>query len=125
VLFRPVVEGRDNLPSRGQVIIAANHLSFFDSIVIPLVAGRPVSFLAKAEYFTGRGIKGRIMRTFFRAIDAVPVDRDGHRAAPARDRRRGHGRDPGTVRSGAGRLLRARAPGCASNRQILMKSLYC
>jgi 1-acyl-sn-glycerol-3-phosphate acyltransferase len=83
VLFRPMVEGRDNLPSRGPVIIAANHLSFFDSIVIPLVAGRPVSFLAKAEYFTGRGIKGRAMRTFFRAIDAVPVDRDGHRAAQA------------------------------------------
>jgi 1-acyl-sn-glycerol-3-phosphate acyltransferase len=83
VLFRPVVEGLDNLPPSGPVIIAANHLSFFDSVVIPLVVRRPVSFLAKAEYFTGTGIKGRLTRAFFVAIDAVPVDRGGHRAAQA------------------------------------------
>ena len=82
-LYRPVVEGRDNGPRHGPVILAANHLSFFDSIVIPLVAGRPVSFLAKAEYFHEGGPKGRLKREFFTAIEAVPVERDGHRAAQA------------------------------------------
>lgn len=83
LVFRPVVDGRENLPPTGPVIIASNHLSFFDSIVIPLVARRPVSFLAKVEYFTTGGVKGRLMRRFFRAIEAVPVDRGGHRAAQA------------------------------------------
>lgn len=83
VLYRPVVEGRDNVPRHGPVILAANHLSFFDSIVIPLVAGRSVSFLAKAEYFRGGGPTGRLQRGFFTALEAVPVERGGHRAAQA------------------------------------------
>jgi 1-acyl-sn-glycerol-3-phosphate acyltransferase len=82
-LYRPVVEGRENVPRLGPVIIAANHLSFIDSVVIPLVARRTVSFLAKAEYFRERGAKGRLKRAFFTAIAAVPVERGGHRAARA------------------------------------------
>ncbi|MEZ0091441.1 lysophospholipid acyltransferase family protein [Streptacidiphilus sp. EB129] len=82
-VYRPVVEGRENVPRRGPVIIASNHLSFIDSVVIPLVAPRPVVFLAKAEYFTGTGLKGWLSRAWFTAIDAVPVERGTHRAAQA------------------------------------------
>ncbi|QMU79557.1 1-acyl-sn-glycerol-3-phosphate acyltransferase [Streptacidiphilus sp. PB12-B1b] len=83
LVYRPVVEGRGNVPRRGPVILASNHLSFIDSMVIPLVAPRPVVFLAKAEYFTGTGFKGWLSRSFFTAIDAVPVERGTHRAAQA------------------------------------------
>ncbi|MFJ8357330.1 lysophospholipid acyltransferase family protein [Streptomyces sp. NPDC093984] len=54
LIYRPVIRGRDNVPRRGPVILASNHLSFIDSIVIALLAPRPVHFLAKNEYFTGR-----------------------------------------------------------------------
>ncbi|GAA1251159.1 lysophospholipid acyltransferase family protein [Kitasatospora nipponensis] len=74
-VYRPVVEGLENVPRKGGVILASNHLSFIDSVVIPLTAPRPISFLAKAEYFTGQGLKGRLSRSFFKAIDAVPVQR--------------------------------------------------
>lgn len=81
LVYRPVVEGRENVPLRGPVIIAPNHLSFIDSVVIPLVAPRPVAFLAKAEYFRQRGLRGRVVRAAFTALGAVPVERGGHRAA--------------------------------------------
>ena len=83
LIYRPVVEGRDNVPRQGPVILASNHLSFIDSVVIPLVAPRTVAFLAKAEYWTGTGLSGRITRSFFTAISAVPVERGTHRAAQA------------------------------------------
>jgi 1-acyl-sn-glycerol-3-phosphate acyltransferase len=83
LVYRPVVEGRDNLPARGPVILASNHLSFIDSIVIPLLTPRPVVFLAKAEYFDGRGVKGWLTRSLFTAIGAVPVRRGAHRSALA------------------------------------------
>jgi 1-acyl-sn-glycerol-3-phosphate acyltransferase len=83
LLYRPVVEGRENVPRRGPVILAANHLSFIDSVVIPLVAPRPVAFLAKAEYFRRPGLKGRLTRTCLTGIDAIPVQRGGHREARA------------------------------------------
>jgi 1-acyl-sn-glycerol-3-phosphate acyltransferase len=116
LLYRPIVEGRDNVPRRGPVILAANHLSFFDSIVIPLVARRPVSFLAKAEYFRERGPKGRLKRVFFTAIEAVPVERGGHRAAQAALEAAGEvlaagrafGIYPEGTRSRDGRLYRGR-----------------
>lgn len=81
LIFRPVVEGRHHVPRKGPVIIASNHLSFVDSMVIPLVSPRPVAFLAKADYFRGRGIKGLLTRAFFVATEAVPVERTDHRAA--------------------------------------------
>jgi 1-acyl-sn-glycerol-3-phosphate acyltransferase len=81
LLFRPTIEGRHHVPRTGAVIIASNHLSFIDSMVIPLVAPRPVVFLAKADYFTGRGVKGWLIRAFFTATEAVPVERADHRAA--------------------------------------------
>src|SRR5450759_3691223 len=75
LVYRPVVEGRENIPPTGPLVLASNHLSFVDSIVIPLVAPRRVVFLAKAEYFTGHGIRGALTRSFFTAVGAVPIQR--------------------------------------------------
>jgi 1-acyl-sn-glycerol-3-phosphate acyltransferase len=83
LLFRPDVRGLPNVPLSGPVILACNHLSFSDSIFTPLLVGRRVTFVAKAEYFTGRGIKGRLMRRFFLATGTIPVDRSGGQAAQA------------------------------------------
>lgn len=76
LVWRPVVEGSEQVPATGPVILASNHLSFIDSIVIPLaVPHRRVTFLAKAEYFTGGGLAGLPRRVFFRVMGAVPVQR--------------------------------------------------
>jgi 1-acyl-sn-glycerol-3-phosphate acyltransferase len=83
LIFRPQVEGRDNVPAEGPAIIASNHLSFSDSIFMPLMVRRKVTFVAKAEYFTGRGIKGFLTKMFFVGTGTVPVDRSGGRAAQA------------------------------------------
>lgn len=79
-LLRPKVTGRNNVPRSGPVILASNHLSFIDSLLIPIVAPRHVTFMAKAEYFTGRGIKGRLSRWFFTTLGHIPVERDDPRA---------------------------------------------
>src|SRR4051794_18421623 len=83
LLFRPRVTGREHVPLTGPVILASNHLSFIDSIAIPTVAPRKVSYLAKAEYFTGSGISGWLSRNLFSALAALPVERETHRAAQA------------------------------------------
>ena len=81
LVFRPTITGRDNIPRSGRVILASNHLSFIDSIVIPLVAPRRVQFLAKSTYFTGTGFTGFVSRTFFTSIGAVGVERGAGQAA--------------------------------------------
>jgi 1-acyl-sn-glycerol-3-phosphate acyltransferase len=81
VIWRPTVEGIDNVPPTGPVLIASNHLSFADSVVIPIVAPRKVVFLAKAEYFTGSGIKGALSKAWFSGLGMVPVDRTDTKAA--------------------------------------------
>ncbi len=83
VLLRPRVTGRENVPLTGPVILASNHLSFIDSILIPIVAPRRVRLLAKAEYFTGGGISGWFTRALFTGLGAYPVERETHRAAQA------------------------------------------
>jgi len=83
LIFRPQVEGRDNVPAEGPAIIASNHLSFSDSIFMPLMVRRKVTFVAKAEYFTGKGIKGFLTKMFFVGTGTIPVDRSGGRAAQA------------------------------------------
>ena len=83
LVFRPDVRGLENVPENGPVILACNHLSFSDSIFTPLMVRRRVTFVAKAEYFTGKGIKGRLMRQFFLATGTIPVDRSGGKAAQA------------------------------------------
>lgn len=77
ILFRPWVRGVDNLPTDGPAIIAGNHNHFMDSIFVPLLAPRPVVYLAKKDYFTGRGIKGAVTRWFFKLNNQLPMDRGG------------------------------------------------
>jgi 1-acyl-sn-glycerol-3-phosphate acyltransferase len=81
LIYRPVIEGREHIPGTGPVLLASNHLSFSDSFVIPLVAPRRVAFLAKSEYFTGKGLRGLWVRWLFTATGAVPVRRGAHGAA--------------------------------------------
>ena len=81
--FRPKVKGLRNVPSKGPVIIASNHLSFSDSIFMPLVVPRKVTFLAKSEYFTSPGPKGLLKKLTFIALGQVPVDRSGGRRSEA------------------------------------------
>ena len=83
VLFRPWVEGGEHIPAKGAAILASNHLSFSDSFLFPLMVDRHITFLAKSDYFTGRGIKGRLIAWFFRGVGQVPVDRSGGRASEA------------------------------------------
>lgn len=83
LIFRPHVEGREFLPDEGAAIIASNHISFSDSIFMPLMVKRKVTFVAKAEYFTGKGLKGFLIRMFFVGAGTIPVDRSGGRAAQA------------------------------------------
>jgi 1-acyl-sn-glycerol-3-phosphate acyltransferase len=83
LIFRPWVEGEDNVPSEGPAILASNHLSFSDSLFMPLVIERRVTFLAKSDYFHGRGIKGRLTAGFFKGVGQLPVDRSGGRASEA------------------------------------------
>jgi len=83
MLFRPKVIGRGNVPKRGPVIIASNHLSFIDSVAIPMVAPRRVRFLAKSSYFDGTGFRGGLSRLFFSSVGAIPVVRGAGSAAQA------------------------------------------
>jgi 1-acyl-sn-glycerol-3-phosphate acyltransferase len=82
-IFRPWIVGRSNIPASGAAILASNHLSFVDSVFLPLMIDRPVSFLAKSDYFTGRGIKGWATRVFMKATGQLPIDRSGGRASEA------------------------------------------
>ena len=83
VLFRPWVRGAEKIPADGAAILASNHLSFSDSIFLPLMLRRPVVFLAKSEYFTGKGIKGTLSRWFFKGTGQLPIDRSGGKASEA------------------------------------------
>ncbi|KAA1421028.1 1-acyl-sn-glycerol-3-phosphate acyltransferase [Nocardioides humilatus] len=80
-VWRPDVRGLDNLPSSGPVILASNHLSFVDSVVIPILVPRKVVFLAKSDYFTGTGVKGALSKAWFEGLGMLPVDRDDSAAA--------------------------------------------
>jgi 1-acyl-sn-glycerol-3-phosphate acyltransferase len=82
-IFRPWVIGLENVPKDGAVILASNHLSFIDSIFLPLVVNRHVSFLAKSDYFTKRGLVGWLMKTFMMATGQLPIDRGGGPASEA------------------------------------------
>lgn len=114
--FRPWVKGEEHVPETGGAILASNHLSFSDSIFLPLVVRRRVTFLAKSDYFTGTGIKGRLTAGFFRGVGQLPIDRSGGQASEAALRtgmrvlRRGEllGLYPEGTRSPDGRLYRGK-----------------
>jgi 1-acyl-sn-glycerol-3-phosphate acyltransferase len=82
-IFRPWVVGLENVPKTGGAILASNHLSFIDSIFLPLVVDRRVVFLAKSEYFSGKGLKGWATKLFFQATGQLPIDRSGGKASEA------------------------------------------
>jgi 1-acyl-sn-glycerol-3-phosphate acyltransferase len=116
LIWRPTVTGLDNVPRTGAVILASNHLSFADSLVIPIVAPRKVHFLAKSDYFAGGGIKGGLQKAWFEGMGMLPVDRDDPRAAIASldtalevlGRGGAFGLYPEGTRSRDGRLYRGR-----------------
>ncbi|MEU7382244.1 MULTISPECIES: lysophospholipid acyltransferase family protein [unclassified Streptomyces] len=83
LVFRPRIEGLEHVPASGAAIVAGNHLSFSDHFVMPAILKRRITFLAKAEYFTGPGIKGRLTAAFFRSAGQIPVDRSGKEAGQA------------------------------------------
>ncbi|MEV5958038.1 lysophospholipid acyltransferase family protein [Streptomyces sp. NPDC051987] len=83
VVFRPRIEGLEHVPPSGPAIIAGNHLSFSDHFLMPAVLKRRITFLAKAEYFTGPGVRGRLTAFFFRSAGQIPVDRSGKEAGQA------------------------------------------
>ncbi|MBB4915993.1 lysophospholipid acyltransferase family protein [Streptosporangium saharense] len=82
-VFRPWAEGVDNVPRKGPVILAGNHLSFADHFFGALFLPRKVISLGKSDYFTGRGIKGALSRAFFSGVGTVPIDRSGGKASEA------------------------------------------
>ncbi|CAN5423196.1 lysophospholipid acyltransferase family protein [soil metagenome] len=81
--FRPWVTGHENIPKSGGVIMASNHLSFIDSVFLPLVMDRRISFLAKSDYYTGRGAKSWLIKNFLTATGMIPIDRSGGKASEA------------------------------------------
>ncbi|MDN4472694.1 lysophospholipid acyltransferase family protein [Demequina zhanjiangensis] len=81
--YKPWAEGVENIPESGGAILASNHLSFSDSIFLPLVLKRKVVFLGKSEYFTGKGVKGYATRAFMSGVGTIPVHRGGGRASEA------------------------------------------
>lgn len=83
VLWRPEVTGLENIPGTGGALLASNHLSILDSIFLPLVVSRPVTFAAKSEYFTGTRLVDRMTAMYMRATNQLSVDRAGARAAQA------------------------------------------
>ncbi|WP_203982771.1 lysophospholipid acyltransferase family protein [Sphaerisporangium rufum] len=116
LVFRPWTEGTDNVPREGAVILAGNHLSFADHFFGALPLPRKVISLGKAEYFTGRGLKGLLSKAFFKGVGTVPIDRSGGKASEAALRtglrvlREGHvlGIYPEGTRSPDGRLYKGK-----------------
>ena len=83
LLFRPTIRGGEHLPTAGAAIVAGNHTTFLDNFMIPLVVPRRVTFLAKADYFTGGGLKGWLQKCFFSGVGMIPIDRSGGQASEA------------------------------------------
>lgn len=116
VLWQPRAEGVENVPRRGPAIMVSNHLSFSDHFFGPLPLPRKITFLAKAEYFNGTGVKGLASRAFFSGVGQIPIDRSGGKASEAALRtglrvlRRGDllGIYPEGTRSPDGKLYRGR-----------------
>ncbi len=82
-IYRPWARGAENVPAEGPAILASNHLAVIDSFFLPLVLEREVVFIGKQEYFTGRGVRGRLTAGFMRGVGTIPVDRGGGKAGEA------------------------------------------
>lgn len=119
LLFRPWIKGAENIPGDGPAIIASNHLAVIDSFILPLLIDREIVFIGKSEYFTGKGLKGRMTAGFMRGVGTIPVDRSGGRASEGALR-------TGLKRLGEGGLFgiypegtRSLTGGCIGARQVL------
>ena len=116
VVWRPTVRGLEHVPATGGVVLASNHLSFVDSVVIPVIVPRKVVFLAKSDYFEGPGVRGALTKAWFVGLGMLPVDRDDTKAAIASldvalevlGRGEAFGIYPEGTRSRDGRLYRGR-----------------
>ena len=82
-VFRPWAKGLENVPRTGPLIVVCNHLSFVDSVFLPLMIDRQMAFLAKSDYFTGKGIRGWFIRFFMTSAGQLPIDRSGGKASEA------------------------------------------
>ncbi|TDD09205.1 1-acyl-sn-glycerol-3-phosphate acyltransferase [Saccharopolyspora terrae] len=80
---RPRVEGVERVPREGGAILVSNHMAVADSFFMPLMMPRRVTFLAKREYFTGKGVRGKLKKAFFSGVGQVPIDRSSGAAAQA------------------------------------------
>jgi 1-acyl-sn-glycerol-3-phosphate acyltransferase len=117
LLGRPRVTGLEHVPASGPAILASNHLSFIDSMYLPLVIPRPVVFPAKAEYFSAKGPLGRVWAAYLRSTNQLAMNRGDSRSAQetleaaAAILRAGNlfGFYPEGTRSPDGRLYRGRA----------------
>jgi 1-acyl-sn-glycerol-3-phosphate acyltransferase len=81
MLWRPEITGGEHIPRTGGAIIASNHLSIVDSVFLPLMLDRPLTFAAKSEYFTGKRPAQLFAGAYLRATRQLAVDRDTARAA--------------------------------------------
>lgn len=81
MFYQPWIRGAENIPEHGPAILASNHLAVIDSFFLPLMIRREVVFLGKADYFDGKGIKGKAVAKFMRAVGTIPVDRSGGKAS--------------------------------------------
>jgi 1-acyl-sn-glycerol-3-phosphate acyltransferase len=131
--FRPRIEGLENIPEEGAAIVAGNHLSVSDHFLMPAILHRRITFLAKSEYFTGPGLKGRLTAAFFRSVGQIPVDRSGKGAGQAAideglgvlSKRELLGIYPEGTRSHDGRLYKGRVGVASMALQAGVKVIPC
>ena len=83
MLYQPWIRGEENIPAEGAAILASNHLAVIDSFFLPLLVDREVAFIGKADYFTGKGVKGWAVKNFMKTVGTIPVDRSGGKASQA------------------------------------------
>ena len=83
VFYQPWIRGAEHVPEHGAAILASNHLAVIDSFFLPLMLRRSIVFLGKQDYFTGSGVKGKLVAGFMRGVGTIPVDRSGGKAGEA------------------------------------------
>ncbi|SEQ62789.1 lysophospholipid acyltransferase family protein [Microlunatus flavus] len=81
VLLRPRVIGGERVPTTGGALVAGNHLSGWDTLVVPAMLPRQMTFPAKAELFVARGPVSWVVARFVTAVGILPMDRAGGRAS--------------------------------------------